>query len=124
TVIATEGLTRRFGGKTVVDHLSLAAPRGAIYALLGDNGAGKSTTIRMLVGLLRPSAGKATILDLDCWTSAVDLRHKVGYVPEKPRFYDWMTVAELGAFSAGFHHAGYRQRYVALTERFGLEGKA
>ena len=56
-IITTEGLTRRFGGKTVVDRLNLAVPEGAIYALLGDNGAGKSTTIRMLTGLLLPARG-------------------------------------------------------------------
>jgi ABC-2 type transport system ATP-binding protein len=124
TVIAAHGLTRYFGGRMVVDHLDLAVPRGAIFALLGDNGAGKSTTIRMLTGLLPASAGRATILGKDCWDCATELRHKVGYVPEKPRFYDWMTVSELGAFAAGFHHAGYRDRYLLLMERFRLEGKA
>jgi DNA-binding transcriptional regulator YhcF (GntR family) len=58
-VIATRGLSKRFGGKTVVDRLDLTVPRGAIYALLGDNGAGKSTTIRMLTGLLPPDSGRA-----------------------------------------------------------------
>jgi ABC-2 type transport system ATP-binding protein len=124
TVIAAHGLTRYFGGRIVVDHLDLAVPRGAIFALLGDNGAGKSTTIRMLTGLLPASAGRATVLGQDCWACAAELRHKVGYVPEKPRFYDWMTVSELGAFAAGFHHAGYRDRYLLLMERFRLEGKA
>ncbi len=121
TVIATEKLTRYFGGRKVVDRLDLAVPQGAIYALLGDNGAGKSTTIRMLTGLLRPDAGRASILSRDCWADAIDLRHRLGYVPEKPRFYDWMTVAELGAFTAGFHQPGYRDRYLALVERFALE---
>jgi ABC-2 type transport system ATP-binding protein len=124
TVIATHALTRYFSGRMVVDHLDLAVPRGAIYALLGDNGAGKSTTIRMLTGLLPPSSGRATILGEDCWACATPLRHKVGYVPEKPRFYDWMTVSELGAFAAGFHHPGYRDRYLLLMERFSLDGKA
>ena len=58
-VIATQGLTKRFGGKTVVDRLDLAVPAGSVFALLGDNGAGKSTTIRMLTGLLPPDAGRA-----------------------------------------------------------------
>jgi ABC-2 type transport system ATP-binding protein len=124
TVIATQGLTRHFGGRKVVDRLDLTVPRGAIYALLGDNGAGKSTTIRMLTGLLPADMGRASILDLDCWQSATELRHRVGYVPERPRFYDWMTVNELGAFAAGFHHAGYRERYLQLAERFRLDGRA
>src|SRR5436305_6528020 len=95
TIIATQGLTRRFGGKTVVHHLDLTVPAGAIFALLGDNGAGKSTTIRMLTGLLPASSGRAQILGLDCWSEAHSLRHRVGYVPERPRFYDWMTVREI-----------------------------
>jgi ABC-2 type transport system ATP-binding protein len=120
-VIVTQGLTKYFGGKKVVDHLDLRVPRGAIYALLGDNGAGKSTTIRMLTGLLAPDAGRSTVLDRDCWSCAVELRHRVGYVPERPRFYDWMTVREIGSFTAGFHTPGFLQRYRALLERFRLE---
>src|SRR5262245_21514485 len=95
-VIATYGLTKRFGSKVVVDALDFTVPRGAIYALLGDNGAGKSTTIRMLTGLLPPDGGRALILGEDCWADAVPLRFRVGYVPEKPRFHDWMSVREVG----------------------------
>jgi ABC-2 type transport system ATP-binding protein len=124
TVIATHGLTKRFGGKTVVDRLDLAVPAGAIYALLGDNGAGKSTTIRMLTGLLPPDAGRAQILGEDCYAAAIALRHRVGYVPEKPRFYDWMNVQEIGWFTAGFHRAGFHERYLDLIERFRLDRKA
>jgi ABC-2 type transport system ATP-binding protein len=108
----------------VVDRLDLAVPRGAIYALLGDNGAGKSTTIRMLTGLLPPDAGRATILGEDCWARATALRHRVGYVPERPRFYDWMTVREIGWFTGGFHGGGFRRRYGELTAHFGLDGSA
>jgi ABC-2 type transport system ATP-binding protein len=120
-IITTEGLTKRFGGKTAVDRLHLAVPEGAIYALLGDNGAGKSTTIRMLTGLLPPDAGRSTILGQDCWSEADALRYRVGYVPERPRFYDWMTVREIGWFTAGFHRAGFLGRYLDLVERFRLE---
>ena len=95
TIIATQGLTKIFGGKIVVNRLNLNVPQGAIFALLGGNGAGKSTTIRMLTGLLPPDGGSATILGEDCWAQAIPLRHRIGYVPEKPRFYDWMTVREI-----------------------------
>jgi ABC-2 type transport system ATP-binding protein len=121
TIIATHGLTRRFGGKTAVDHLDLAVPAGAIYALLGDNGAGKSTTIRMLTGLLPASSGRAEVLGLDCWSAAHRLRHRVGYVPERPRFYDWMTVREIGWFTAGFHQPGFLGRYLDAVGRFRLD---
>jgi ABC-2 type transport system ATP-binding protein len=123
SVIAAHGLTKLFGGRAVVNRLNLAVPRGAIYALLGDNGAGKSTTIRMLMGLLPPDAGRAEILGQDCWSAAIPLRFRVGYVPERPRFYDWMTVEEIGRFSAGFHRAGFQARYRELIERFRLERK-
>jgi ABC-2 type transport system ATP-binding protein len=120
-VIHTQGLTKFFGSKKVVDSLDLAIPAGAIWALLGDNGAGKSTTIRMLTGQLPPDAGRATILGRDCYKDAVEMRHQIGYVPEKPRFYDWMTTAEIGRFAAGFHKPGYAVRYSDLLDRFGLE---
>src|SRR5881227_4025191 len=120
-VLELRELTRRFRGRAAVDHLSLAVPRGAVYALLGENGAGKTTTIRMLVGQLEPDAGQATILGLDCWRDAAKLRPRVGYVPERPRFYDWMTVGEIGWFTAGFHRAGYIDHYKSLVQRFGLE---
>jgi ABC-2 type transport system ATP-binding protein len=124
TVIRTEGLTRRFGARTVVDRLDLEVPGGAIYALLGDNGAGKSTTIRMLMGLLAADAGRAWILGEDCWAAAVRLRHRVGYVPEKPRYYDWMTVREIGWFTAGFHRPAFFGRYAELVEELHLDPSA
>jgi ABC-2 type transport system ATP-binding protein len=124
SIIRSEGLTRRFGAKTVVDHLDMAIPAGAIFVLLGDNGAGKSTTIRMLMGLLPADAGRASILGEDCWTAAIRLRHRVGYVPEKPRYYDWMTVGEIGWFTSGFHRTGFLDRYNALVEHFHMDRTA
>src|ERR1700674_4893133 len=111
TVIETRDLTKRFGGTLAVDGLTLTVPRGAIMALLGDNGAGKTTTLRMLTGLLPPDAGSASILGQDCWAAAVALRGRVAYVPERPRYYDWMTVAEIGWFASGFHVAAYQSRF-------------
>src|SRR5262245_33334754 len=123
-VITASGLSKSFRGKPVVQGLDLAVPAGAVYALLGDNGAGKSTTIPILQGLLPPDAGRATILGKDCWHEALAVREQVGYVPERPRYYDWMTVAELGWFIAGFHAPGFLARYHELTNRFGLDASA
>jgi len=122
--IEIQGLTKRFRGKLAVDRLNLAAPAGSIFALLGDNGAGKTTTIRMLAGLLKPDAGRALALGEDCWRNAIALRHKIGYVPEKPRFYDWMTTGEIGWFTAGFHRPGFLGRYQDMLERFQLDPHA
>jgi ABC-2 type transport system ATP-binding protein len=122
--IEIRGLSKHFGNKNAVADLHLSVPRGSIFALLGDNGAGKTTTIRMLTGLLQPDKGRARILGQDCWHAAVPLRHQVGYVPERPRFYDWMTVAEIGWFTAGFHWPRFLPRFHELIARFQLEPKA
>jgi ABC-2 type transport system ATP-binding protein len=122
--IEIRALAKRFGKKTVVDDLNLAVPAGAIYALLGDNGAGKTTTIRMLLGLLPADSGMATILGRDSWRDAARLRTRVGYVPERPKFYDWMTVSEIGWFTSGFHTSGYFSRYQDLADQFQLSPKA
>ena len=120
-VISIQGLCKFYGGKAAVYRLSLSVPPGAIYALLGDNGAGKSTTIKVLTGQHPADAGRATILGQDCWADSIALRHRVGYVPERPRFYDWMSIAELGWFVGGFHKPGYLQRFHELMHGFRLE---
>jgi ABC-2 type transport system ATP-binding protein len=124
TIIATHGLTKIFSGRAVVNRVNLSIPQGAIFALLGGNGAGKSTTIKMLTGLLPPDAGTATVLGADCWADAIRLRHRIGYVPERPRFYDWMTVRDIGWFTAGFHKPGFAPRYDELVQRFRLDPAA
>ena len=122
--IDMQQLTKRFRGKTAVDRLILVVPAGSIFALLGDNGAGKTTTIKMLTGLLRPDGGRATVLGQDSWAAAASLRHKIGYVPERPKFYDWMSVGEIGWFTSGFHQATFLPRYHELINRFQLDAKA
>lgn len=122
--IEINSLSKHFRGKSAVERLNLTVPPGSIFAILGDNGAGKTTTIRMLTGLIRPDAGSATILGLDCWRSAAKLRPKIGYVPERPKFYDWMTVAEIGWFTAGFYPPGFLPRFQELTNAFELDATA
>jgi ABC-2 type transport system ATP-binding protein len=123
-VIETHGLTKSFGGTAGIHKLTLSVPAGAVFALLGDNGAGKSTSIKLLTGLLPPDAGTATILDNDCWKDAIELRHQVGYVPERPKFYDWMTVEEIGWFTAGFHTTGFLDRFREWCGKFRLNRPA
>jgi len=124
TVIETHDLSKRFGGRPVVDRLNLSVPKGAIFALLGDNGAGKTTTMRMLTGLLPADGGSASILGQDCWRAAASLRNRVAYVPERPRYYEWMTIAEIGWFSAGFHRPEYLTHYQQWIEKFLLDPRA
>lgn len=120
-VIVTDRVVVRYRGKVALDGLELRVPRGAVYAFLGDNGAGKTTTMRILTGLAPPDTGRAEILGLDCWARARDLRHRVGYMPERPRFYDWMTVADTGWFTASFHRPGFLPRYREWADRLGLD---
>ena len=122
-VISVRGLVKRYGSKTVVDRLDLEVPQGAVYAFLGDNGAGKTSTIKVLVGMHPPDRGAARILGQDCWSKAVALRHRVGYVPERPRFYEWMTVTEIGWFTGAFHRPGFMDRYHEWTHKLGLDPK-
>src|SRR6476661_5712899 len=120
-VIVTERVVVRYRGKVALDGLDLRVPRGAVYAFLGDNGAGKTTTMKILTGLARPDSGQASILGLDCWVRATELRHRVGYMPERPRFYDWMTVSEIGWFTASFHCPGFLPRYREWAEKLSLD---
>jgi len=123
-VIELRKVSKFYPGKKALDHLSLSIPQGAIFALLGDNGAGKSTTIRILNGLTPPDRGRAEVLGHDAWADASLLRQRIGYVPERPKFYDWMTVQEIGWFTSGFHRPGYLDRYLSLADQFLLEPKA
>ena len=119
--ISIDRLTVKYRGKAAVEGLNLKVPRGAVYALLGDNGAGKSTTMKVLTGQVPPNAGRAEILGIDTWAKAADLRHRVGYVPDRPKLYDWMTVAEMGWFAAAFHLPGFKERYLDWAAKLGLD---
>jgi len=100
--IRIEGFTKRFGTRTAVDDLSLAVPRGSVFGLLGQNGAGKSTTIRTLLNLLQPTTGRLTVLGHDSVAGSVAIRQRTGYLPEQPDYYSWMTVNEVVRFNAAF----------------------
>jgi ABC-2 type transport system ATP-binding protein len=117
-------VSKTYPGKVALDSLSLSIPAGSIFALLGDNGAGKSTTIRILNGLTPPDSGHARILGRDAWRDASELRQHIGYVPERPKFYDWMSIQQIGWFTSGFQGAGYLDRYLDLVKQFLLDSRA
>ena len=119
--IRTDKLTRRFGRKVAVDALDLHVPRGCVVALAGRNGAGKTTAIRMLLGLLRPTAGSATVLGLNPRKKDVAIRRRVGYVPETHHIYPWMTVGEVTWFCAPFYPTWSDARCKELLDRFDLD---
>ena len=94
-----------------LDDVSLAVPPGVVFALLGENGAGKTTAIRILLGLAEPDGGTAHVLGFDSRTQDLEIRRRVGYVSEQPTLYEWMTVAEIGWFAAGFYGGTYLDEY-------------
>jgi ABC-2 type transport system ATP-binding protein len=122
-LIEIESLGKRYGDKVALDDLSLQVGAGEVMGFLGPNGSGKTTTIRLLMGLLRPSAGSARILGRDCFADAVALKRDIGYLPEEPFLYPYLTAQELLALVAGLHGyrgAELRRRVGAGLERFGL----
>lgn len=100
--IRLDSLSKRFGSVAVLDDLTLEVQPGAVYGLLGQNGAGKTTTIRCMLDLLRPSSGRIAVLGRDSIRDSVEIRRRVGYLPEEPIYYPWMRVAELLRFNARF----------------------
>ena len=120
SVIHLHEVTKRFGHDLALDRVSLDVPRGIVFALLGENGAGKTTAIRIMLGLVDANGGRAEVLGLSSQTQGLDIRRRVGYVPERPTLYEWMTVDEIGWFTAGFYPDGFLPRYRQLAEHFGL----
>jgi ABC-2 type transport system ATP-binding protein len=115
-VIQTRGLTRRFGTLTAVDHLDLTVRRGEVYGFLGPNGCGKSTTIRMLCGLLLPSEGEIQVLGLDIPRQAEALKRRIGYMTQKFSLYDDLSVLENLDFVASVFGMDRRAARARLDE--------
>ena len=113
-------ITKRFGKQVALDQISFSGEPGEVIAVLGENGAGKTTALKILLGLLPPDGGASRVLGLNSQTHGEEIRRKVGYMPDRPALYDWMTVAEIGWFAAGFYPLGYQQRYQNLIQRFEL----
>ena len=120
-VVALKTVSKQFGSVIALDHVSLEIPPGTVCALLGANGAGKTTAIRILLGLERPDTGVAEVLGMDSRKYSQEIRRQVGYVAEKPSLYDWMTVDEIGWFAAGFYAPGYHKVYSQYIDHFGLD---
>lgn len=120
-LIDVRGLTKRYGARTVVDHVDLQVPRGAIYGFLGPNGSGKTTTIRMLCGLLTPDEGEGSCLGFDIRTQARDIKRQVGYMTQKFGLYEDLSIEENLDFIARVYQLAQRRAKVeAALERLGL----
>jgi ABC-2 type transport system ATP-binding protein len=119
-VILAHNLTKKFDDFTAVDHISFSIGAGEVVGYLGPNGSGKTTTIRMLLGLLRPSEGQATVLGYDIVRQSELVRERVGYMSQKFALYHDLTVGENLAFYAGVYGVSQRARLQEVLELIGL----
>lgn len=108
-VIISENLTKRFGSFVATDHISFSVRRGEIFGFLGANGAGKTTAMRMLCGLSRPSEGRAVVAGFDVASQAEQVKRHIGYMSQKFSLYDDLTVAENMRLFGGIYGMGRRQ---------------
>jgi len=122
--IDVHDLTKRFGDKTVVDHFSMQVPKGAIYGFLGPNGSGKTTTIRMICGLLTPDEGRGVVLGHDIATDAEIIKRQVGYMTQKFSLYEDLSIEENLDFIARMYEVPDRKRRVGnALESLGLTSR-
>jgi len=115
-VVKTEDLTKRYGWQTAVDHLNLEVYEGEIFGFLGPNGAGKTTTLLMLLGLTEPTSGKARVLGYDPVRQPLEVKRRVGYLPENVGFYDDLTAEENLQFVAELNGLRGEQARKAIDE--------
>ncbi len=120
--VETQELTRRFGAVTAVDRLSLRIEAGEVFGLLGPNGSGKTTTIRMLCGLLEPSAGTAVVAGIDVTVAPEQVKRRIGYMSQRFGLYEDLTVAENLDFYAGIYGLDGAARAARLAEVIGFLG--
>jgi ABC-2 type transport system ATP-binding protein len=124
TAIDVRGLTKRFDGRTVVNNLSMTVPRGTIYGFLGPNGSGKTTTIRMLCGLLTPDEGEGTCLGFNIRTEADAIKRRVGYMTQRFSLYQDLSVRENLEFVARLYALpNPAQAARDMIKRLGLDGR-
>ncbi len=116
-LIVTEGLTKFYGRVVAVDSLAIEIRRGEVYGLLGPNGSGKTTTLRLLLGLLRPTAGWAKVGGFDCWRQSLDVRQLVSYLPGELRMYGSMSGLATLKLLCDLRHGVGLDRAVAIAER-------
>ena len=116
-LIITTGLTKVYGKVLALDALSLGIRRREVYGLLGPNGSGKTTTIRLLLGLLRPTAGSAQVAGFDCWRQSLEVRRLVSYLPGELRMYGSLTGLGILRLLSNLRDGIGLDRAVAIAEQ-------
>jgi ABC-2 type transport system ATP-binding protein len=116
-MIETQGLTKAYGAVHALTDLALSIEAGEVFGLLGPNGSGKTTTIRLLLGLLKPTAGRASVSGFDCWKQSLDVRQLVSYLPGELRMFGAMRALDVLRYLSGLRGGAALERAVAIAER-------
>ncbi len=127
SIISTERLTRTFGNFTAVNAISFEVHEGEIFGFLGANGAGKTTALKMLTGLLTPTSGKAMVAGFDVWRQPEQVKRRIGYMSQKFSLYEDLTVRENIRFFGGIYGlkiADIKTKTARLLEKLQLEAEA
>lgn len=119
-LISIQNLEKRYRDCEALAGVTLEVPPGVVFALLGENGAGKTTMIKCLTGFERPTSGTAKILGMDCHRDSMEIRRRIGYVSDQPALYDWMRIDEIGWFTSAFYPEGFLKRYHELIAHYEL----
>jgi len=123
-VLETKALTKYYGGTLAVDHMDLEIPRGCICGFVGRNGAGKTTAIKLMLGLLNPTAGSSRLLGCDSSALTPAIRQRIGYVTEGHRLFRWMSIGGLEKFQRSFFPKQWDDKFFAdMIEYFELPKK-
>lgn len=126
-VITTKNLTKKFGDFTAVDNITFDVTKGEIFGFLGANGAGKTTAMKMLIGIWKPTSGSAMIAGYDVYRETENIKRNIGYMSQKFSLYDDLTVMENIRFFSGIYGVSSREiktRSAALLERLELTGES
>ena len=118
--IELRGIVKSYGRKQVLTGLDLAVPKGSVVGLLGTNGSGKTTLIKCALGLIRPQAGVARLLDEDSWTLSGEAKARIGYVPQVVNLYPWMKVRHLIDYTAAFYPNWNQSLVSRLMEQWAI----
>ena len=123
-VLETKKLTKYYGKRLALDHLDMKVQQGTIYGLLGRNGAGKTTAIKLLLGLMKPTSGSGSMLGCDCQELTPAIRQRIGYVTEGHRLFRWMKIGELGKYQKAFFDGDFNESlYDDMLDYFELSKK-
>lgn len=124
--VKLEGVSKRYGNITAVEYLNLEVEKGEILGLLGPNGSGKSTTIKMMLGLVKPDTGSVNVLGINVKDNPIEVKRRIGYVPESPRIYEFLTGLEFLDFTGdiyGMASEEKKNRIEEFVKALDLEGR-